>query len=108
MIFYFSATGNSRHAAKRIADATDDRIISITECLKKGLFDFTAKDGETVGFALPVYNFGLPVTVVDFIKKCGVSFYLWREGVEKNGISCDIGVWFTKKKRVIRTDRCFF
>lgn len=73
MIFYFSATGNSRHAAKRIADATGDRIISITECLKKGIFDFTADNGETIGFALPVYNFGLPVTVVDFISSLNLS-----------------------------------
>ncbi len=73
MIFYFSATGNSRHAAKRIADATDDRIISITECLKKGLYDFTAKDGETIGFVSPVYNFGLPVTVIDFIDRLNLT-----------------------------------
>lgn len=73
MIFYFSATGNSRHAAKRIADATGDKIISITDCLKNGHYDFTAKDGETVGFISPVYNFGLPVTVVDFINRLSLS-----------------------------------
>lgn len=69
MIFYFSATGNSLHAAKRIANATGDRIISVTECLKNGTFDFTADDGETIGFISPVYNFGLPITVIDFIKQ---------------------------------------
>ncbi len=73
MIFYFSATGNSRHAAKRIADATGDRIITITECLKKGTFDFAAKDGETVGFITPVYNFGLPVTAIDFINSLNLN-----------------------------------
>lgn len=69
MIFYFSATGNSRHAAKRIADTTSNTVISISECLKNGTFDFTADDGETIGFISPVYNFGLPVTVIDFIKQ---------------------------------------
>ncbi len=73
MIFYFSATGNSRHAAKRIADATGSRIISITECLKKGVFDFTSNDGETIGFVSPVYNFGLPVTVIDFINNLNIN-----------------------------------
>lgn len=73
MIFYFSATGNSRHAAKRISDATDDRIISITECLKNGKYDFTAKKGENIGFVLPVYNFGLPITVTDFIKNLNIK-----------------------------------
>ncbi len=69
MIFYFSATGNSRHAAKMIASATSNRVISITDCLKNGVFDFTAESGETIGFISPVYNFGLPVTVIDFINQ---------------------------------------
>ena len=73
MIFYFSATGNSRHAAKRIAEATGDRAVSITDCLKNGQFDFAAKDSETVGFIAPVYNFGLPVTVTDFIDKLNLN-----------------------------------
>lgn len=73
MIFYFSATGNSRHAAKRIAEATDDKTISITDCLKNGTFDFTADDGESIGFVAPVYNFGLPVTVVDFINRLNLN-----------------------------------
>ena len=67
MIFYFSATGNSLHAAKMIAEATNDRIISIADCLKNNRFDFSAKNGESVGFATPVYNFGLPITVTDFL-----------------------------------------
>lgn len=73
MIFYFSATGNSRHAAKRIAEATGDRAVSITDCLKNGQFNIAAKDSETVGFIAPVYNFGLPVTVTDFIKRLNLS-----------------------------------
>ena len=28
MIFYFSATGNSKYVAEQIASATDDRLIS--------------------------------------------------------------------------------
>lgn len=73
MIFYFSATGNSCHAAKKIADATGDKIISITDCLKNGHNDFAAKDGETIGFIAPVYNFGLPVTVTDFINRLNLN-----------------------------------
>lgn len=73
MIFYFSATGNSRHAAKRAAEVTGDRLISITDCLKNGTFDFTADEGENIGFAMPVYNFGIPVTVIDFIDKLNLK-----------------------------------
>ena len=72
MIFCFSATGNTRHAATGIAKATGDKVISITDCLKNGVYDFSVSDGETIGFACPVYNFGLPVTVIDFIKKMNI------------------------------------
>lgn len=73
MIFYFSATGNSRHAAKRIAEATGDRAIPITDCLKNDQYNFIADKNETVGFISPVYNFGLPVTVIDFINKLNLN-----------------------------------
>lgn len=78
MIFYFSATGNSRHAAKEIEKATGENIISVTDCLKNNNFNFSINDGEIIGFICPVYNFGLPVTVVDFIDRlqidCGSSY----------------------------------
>lgn len=74
MIFYFSATGNSRHAAKKIADATGESIISITDCLKNNRFNFTAKNGENIGLVSPVYNFGLPVTVIDFLDRLEIEY----------------------------------
>lgn len=73
MIFYFSATGNSRHAASRIAESLGDRAIPITDCLKKDKFNFIAQTGEKIGFVCPVYNLGLPVTVTDFIKNLNLK-----------------------------------
>lgn len=73
MIFYFSATGNSRHAAKEIAKATGESVISITDCLKNSKFGFTVKDSENIGFVSPVYNFGLPVTVIDFLDRLEIK-----------------------------------
>lgn len=107
MIFYFSATGNSRHAAKRIADATDDRAISITDCLKNDMFNFIAGNDETIGFAVPVYNFGLPVTVIDFINKLnlqggGYGFTLVTYGGFSGGASKMIKDLLNKKG--IKTD----
>ena len=40
MIFYFSATGNSRYVAERIAAATGDETISIPDCCKSDRFSF--------------------------------------------------------------------
>lgn len=73
MIFYFSATGNSRHTAQRIADSLDDRAIPIDLCLKKDKLNFIAQPDEKIGFVCPVYNLGLPVTVIDFIKKLNLK-----------------------------------
>ena len=73
MIFYFSATGNSRHVAKNIADALGENAINITECLKKEFFNFLADKNEKIGFVFPVYNFGIPITVVDFIEKLNLQ-----------------------------------
>lgn len=69
MIFYFSSTGNSRHTAKQIAEKIGGEVISITDCLKNGKFEFTAQPDEKIGFICPVYNLGLPITVIDFIEK---------------------------------------
>lgn len=68
MIFYFSATGNSKHVAQKIADALGDRIIPVDVCLKKSKFNFIAHPDEKIGFVCPVYNLGLPVIIIDFVK----------------------------------------
>ena len=73
MIFYFSATGNSRHIAKMIAEKTGDRYADITECLKKELYDFFSDKNENIGFVFPVYNFGLPFTLCRFIEKLNIK-----------------------------------
>ena len=44
MIFYFSATGNSRYVAERIAAATGDETISIPDCCKSDRFSFDETD----------------------------------------------------------------
>ncbi len=73
MIFYFSATGNSRHVAQQIAESLGDRAIPIDICLKNEKFNFVALPDEKIGFVCPVYNLGLPVTVIDFIKKLNLK-----------------------------------
>lgn len=73
MIFYFSATGNSRHVARRISEKTGDRAVSVTDCLKSGTFDFEIGAGENIGFITPTYSLGLPVTVIDFIEKLNIK-----------------------------------
>ncbi|MBQ9980845.1 MAG: EFR1 family ferrodoxin [Oscillospiraceae bacterium] len=80
MVFYFSGTGNSEYAARRIAAALGDEvIINIPDAAKAKRFEYTAKEGEKVGFAFPVYYWGVPYTVVEFVKKLSVknADYVW-------------------------------
>lgn len=69
MIFYFSATGNSRMVASLIAEKTWEETVSITECIKKACFSFSLRPGETVGFVTPTYFWGVPTIVRDFLEK---------------------------------------
>lgn len=73
MIFYFSATGNSRHVAQRLAAATGDRAVAMTDALKEGMPAFRPAAGERVGLVSPVYFFGLPVPVLDFVNALRVE-----------------------------------
>ncbi len=68
MIFYFSATGNCKYVASRIASATKDAIISITDCVKNGNYKFELSQDEAIGIISPTYAFGLPSIVNEFLK----------------------------------------
>lgn len=63
MIYYFSATGNSKHAAEVIAEKTGDTAVNIVDALKNGIP--VNKSGKT-GFVFPVYFWGLPEIVKRF------------------------------------------
>lgn len=66
MIFYYSATGNSQHVARRLADALDNRAISIRACRGAGRASFELAEGEAVGFVTPTHFMGLPILMTDF------------------------------------------
>ncbi len=69
MVFYFSATGNSKYVASRIASELDEEIISITDCIKNNKFTFNIQQDEKIGFVTPTYFLGLPLIVTDFYSK---------------------------------------
>lgn len=78
MIFYFSATGNCKHVAERIAAVTGDETVSIAECLKSGSFEFDGRG--SVGIVSPTYMWGLPSVVVKFLQELKLQNapdYLW-------------------------------
>lgn len=64
MIYYFSATGNSKHAAQVIAEKTGDTAVSIADILN-GKAKIEEKSEKT-GFVFPVYYWGLPEIIKNF------------------------------------------
>jgi ferredoxin/flavodoxin len=75
MIFYFSATGNSKYAADKIAAATDDRLVSIGAALREGRFDYDISGESTLGFVVPTFAWTLPGAVGIFIENLKLTGY---------------------------------
>jgi Dissimilatory sulfite reductase (desulfoviridin), alpha and beta subunits len=73
MIFYFSGTGNSLHAAKMTAEATNEKLLYIPEELHKGELTYEIREGELLGFVFPIYAWGPPFLVLDLIKQMKIS-----------------------------------
>lgn len=73
MIFYFSATGNSKYVATRISKVTGDEIIAIDQCIKEKTLTFDAKESENIGIVVPVFTGALPIIVDDFFKKLNLT-----------------------------------
>lgn len=69
MIYYFSATGNSKVVAEKLAQKMGDTCISIPEILGIDQYIYSAKEGESIGFIFPTFFFGVPTIVEEFIDK---------------------------------------
>ena len=76
MIFYFSGTGNSRYVAERLGVLLDQQAVSISDVMNAG--KGAAAAGDSAGDALtgivaPVYFFGLPTIVNDFVSNYNIN-----------------------------------
>lgn len=69
MIFYFSGTGNSLFVARRLGQALNEVLVDMSANPNS----WTIGEKEILGFVFPVYAWGLPKVVEDFIKSmpCG-------------------------------------
>lgn len=75
MIFYFSATGNSRYVAERIASATDDHLVSLRDAVRSRLYQFDVSQEKRIGFVAPTYYYGLPSILNFFLEKLRLTGY---------------------------------
>lgn len=71
MILYYTGTGNSRFAARRLADALGDELHDLNRDLKSGHpRSFRTGDGSPWVFVSPTYAWQLPRLVRDYLSQC--------------------------------------
>lgn len=82
MIYYFSGTGNSRAVAETLGVSLQEKVsfIPLTNPMQETM------EGSTVGFVFPVYSWGVPPLVNDFIDRLAET--VWEELTQKH-----IPVW---------------
>ncbi len=66
MIFYFSATGNSRYVAEKIAAATGDTAVSM-------IGQESSYMDDVLGIVSPTYAWGLPAIVAQFLQNFNIN-----------------------------------
>ena len=64
-IIYFSATGNSKYVATRLAKE-EDRLMFIPDAIRNGIFEI---EDDSIGIVSPTYFWGLPSIVKEFLQK---------------------------------------
>ncbi len=77
MIFYFSGTGNSLYAARHLAQATGDRLVSIPKEMTERTSpkEYTLSAEERIGFVFPIHSWGPPEIVLRFIRQLHFTNY---------------------------------
>lgn len=78
MIFYFSGTGNTRWAARKVADALGDRLVNIASEMRRvdgsdELLRYQLDEGERIGFFYPVHGWRPPKLVREFVGRLRIE-----------------------------------
>lgn len=84
MIFYFSATGNTRWAALKLAAATQERLVYIPDALKKKEFEYELAEGERLGFVFPIHGWRVPLIVRKFLSHLSLKRSSSQEDAESS------------------------
>lgn len=69
MIFYFSGTGNSKHVAEKLHAELNGNLIAIQDGVQHDEYEYFAKNSEKIIFVFPVYYYGMPSIVAEFLQK---------------------------------------
>lgn len=69
MVLFFSGTGNSRYAAKKIAEKTEDSLVSLNQLMKQNSKEQLVSENHPFVFVCPTYAWRLPQVVEKFIRE---------------------------------------
>ena len=72
MIFYFTGTGNSLFAARKLL-YKNERIVNMAEALEQGELEYQLAERERVGFVYPECCGTIPATVREFASKLSLQ-----------------------------------
>ena len=102
MILYFSATGNCKYVAEKIAEAIGDTAASI----EKTGTEISLAENEMFGFVTPTYSWELPIIVREYLESLNLtgckntySFILATYGTTPGAAGAD-AVHILRKKRI--------
>lgn len=97
MIFYFSGTGNSLQVAKSIGDYNGEKLIAIAREMnsRDTSFEYTLEEKETIGFVFPVYAWGPPKMVLQFIER--LNFINFKDNYVFSVATCGDNIGNTMK-----------
>lgn len=72
MIFYFSATGNSRWTATELKNKTGEQLVNISDAIKDTC-SYSLKENEIIGFVFPVHGWRIPRILTEFLERLKVE-----------------------------------
>ncbi len=108
MVLYFSATGNSKYCAEKIANATQDNLFSLNDAMKYGQAEIDLGYDNQLVIVSPVYDMGMSWAVREYLeaayfknvpeacyicavftcgKSCGIATDEIREVMQQKGLS---------------------
>lgn len=76
MIIYFSGTGNSRFLAKKLSKILEEKLLFIPHTAAESV---TLSD-ENLGIVCPVYSWGIPPIVLDFLARLSEEAFTALQG----------------------------
>ena len=73
MIYYFSGTGNTEYAAKKIAASEKDAALFAPDVITGRAIAPLEGKTDVLGFVFPTYFYGLPIIAEDLLDALGLS-----------------------------------